>query len=279
MSVVEAFQTPPCHAHGQAEAFGEAFDLPHGRGRPARAPDQQERPLRARQQGGKLVERRRRRGAVDALITWHVGDRGAAPERVLGQRQHHRTGTPAGGHRVGSRHELGDPVGAVDLGHPLGHLAEHAAVVDLLECLALVEVITNLTDEQDHRCGVLKRRMHRDARIGRARAARDKANAGLAGQLAVGLRHVSGAAFLPADDRCDCVLMVVERVDARQIALARHQEHALRALDAQLFDQNLAAIPFAWRTHAWSPRLISISTNTHSPSWALITLCSTPAAR
>ena len=47
-----------------------------------------------------------------------------------------------------------------------------------------------------------------------ARTARDEADARLAGELAVGLGHVGGAAFLAAYDGFDGARVFVQRVDA-----------------------------------------------------------------
>ena len=194
------------------------------------------------QRGAQAFEVRRAGMVRHALVARHVRDGGRAPQRVFGQRQHHRAGPAAGGGGVGAGDELGDAVAAVDLGDPLGHGAEHAAVVDFLEGLALHEVVADLAHEQDHGRGILEGRVHADAGVGGARTARDEADARLAGELAVGLGHVGGAAFLAAYDGFDGARVFVQRVDAGQIAFARDQEHAPRAVDAQLLHQYLAAI-------------------------------------
>ena len=100
----------------------------------------------------------------DALVAPGVGDGGGLGLHVLGQREHHRAG-PAR-HRGVERaaHVLGHAVGAVDLRDPLRHLAVHAAVVDLLERLALDEVVADLADEENHRRRILVRGVHADAR-------------------------------------------------------------------------------------------------------------------
>ena len=83
--------------------------------------------------------------------------------------------------------------------------------------------------------------VHADAGWWRPDRARDEADARLAGELAVGLGHVGGAAFLAAYDGFDGARVFVQRVDAGQIAFARDQEHA-RAPWTQLLHQYLAAI-------------------------------------
>ena len=242
MALVEAFQPPPGRADRQLEGLGEGGDALDRPGGPAAAAQQQEGMARGVQRGAQAFEVRRAGMVRHALVARHVRDGGRAPQRVFGQRQHHRAGPAAGGGGVGAGDELGDAVAAVDLGDPLGHGAEHAAVVDFLEGLALHEVVADLAHEQDHGRGILEGRVHADAGVGGARTARDEADARLAGELAVGLGHVGGAAFLAAYDGFDGARVFVQRVDAGQIAFARDQEHAPRAVDAQLLHQYLAAI-------------------------------------
>ena len=77
--------------------------------------------------------------------------------------------------------------------------------------------------------------------VGRAGTARDEADARAAGQLAVGLRHVGGAAFLAADDEPHGLARVVQRVEHGEIALARHAESEIDAVDLERVDEQLAA--------------------------------------
>ena len=151
---------------------------------------------------------------------------------------------PAVGRGVeGARDQLGDARGIVDLGRPFGDRAEHRAVVELLERLALAHVARDLADEQDHRRRILARDVQARRRIGGARPAGDEADAGPPGRLADGLRHHRGAALLPADRDRDRA--VVEGVERRDIALARHAEHVAHAVDDELIDQHFAAGPGA----------------------------------
>ncbi len=83
--------------------------------------------------------------------------------------------------------------------------------------------------------------MHTDAGVGRARPARHEADAGAAGELAVGLRHVGGAALLAAYDEADLLAHVIERVECREIALAGYAEGRVGAMNPELIDENLAA--------------------------------------
>ena len=171
-----------------------------------------------------------------------VRDLGFAPQGVFGQCQHHRPRTAAARHLIGTRDVFRNARGVVDLRDPLGHLAEHAAVIDFLEGFALDEVATDLTDEQDHRRGILIGGVHGDGGVGGARATGDEAHARLVGQLAVGFGHVACATFLAADDGLDGALVLIERIDARQVAFARHQEDTLGAVQTDLIDEDLPAI-------------------------------------
>ncbi len=121
--------------------------------------------------------------------------------------------------------------------------AEHRAVIELLEGLALAHVARDLADEQDQRGRILPRDMHARRRIGGAGPARDEADARPAGRLAAGFRHDGGAALVPADGDRD--VAVVEGVERRDIALARHAEHVAHAVDDELIDQNFAGRPGA----------------------------------
>ena len=90
--------------------------------------------------------------------------------------------------------------GVVDLGDPLGQFAEHAAVIDLLECFAFGHIAPNLPDEQDQRRGVLVRGVYAHRGVGRPRSAGDEGDARLSSHLAPGIGHVGDTAFLPAND-------------------------------------------------------------------------------
>ena len=71
-------------------------------------------------------------------------------------------------------------------------------------------------------------------------AARDEADARPAGELAVGVGHEGGAAFLAVDDQADAA-RVVQRVEHREVALAGNAERVVDAVDQQLVDENAAA--------------------------------------
>jgi hypothetical protein len=127
----------------------------------------------------------------------------------------------------------------VHLRGPLGQRPEGGAVVELLEGLALADAPRDLPDEHDHRRRILPGDVNAGRGVGGAGAAGDEADARAAGELAVGLRHHGGAAFLAADGDRDG--RVVQRVERRKIALARNAEDVVDPVDEKLIDENLAA--------------------------------------
>ncbi len=78
--------------------------------------------------------------------------------------------------------------------------------------------------------------MHAHAGVAGARAAGDQADAGLAGQLAIGLGHVGGAGLVAAGDDPDAIGNIGQGVEQRQIALAGHAEHVVDPVGEQALD-------------------------------------------
>ena len=140
-----------------------------------------------------------------------------------------------------ARDELGDPVGAVDLLDPLRHRPEHVAVVDLLERLAPHHPAADLADQEDQRRRVLIGGVDPARGVGGAGAARDHADPGPAGELAVGVGHVRGSDLVAAGDEPQ--RGVVERVEHGQVALAGNAEGQLGPVDDELIDEEPAARP------------------------------------
>ena len=178
-------------------------------------------------------------GSNGARIRHH----GALDQHVLRHRDHHRPGPAVAGGVEGARDQFRNARGIVDLGRPFGDRAEHRAVVEFLERLALAHMAPDLADEHDHRRGILARDVDAGRGVGGARPARDEADAGAAGGLADRLGHHGGAALVPADGERD--FAIVKRVERGQIALARHAEHVAHPVDRQLIDQDFAAGPRA----------------------------------
>jgi len=82
--------------------------------------------------------------------------------------------------------------------------------------------------------------VHADAGIGGPRPARHKADAWTSAQLALGLGHEGGTAFLAAGHEADAVTVLVKAVEHGQIAFARHAETGLHALGDEGFDEGVA---------------------------------------
>ncbi len=204
-------------------------------------PSRHERSLRSSEQAAKLLDllaAGMRLHDVERLCVLCVG---VAREHVLGQREHHRARTACAGGRERTRDVLGDPVRAVDLRDPLRHRPEHPPVVDLLKGLALLLVRRDLTDEQDQRSGVLEGGVHADGRVRGTGPSRHDGDARATGELPVGVGHVRGAGFVAARDQADRRL--VQAVEQREEALARNAEDGVRAVDDELVDEELAAVP------------------------------------
>src|SRR5689334_7058528 len=83
--------------------------------------------------------------------------------------------------------------------------------------------------------------MHANTCIAGAGSPRDEADAGAAGELAVGICHISGAAFLAAYDQPDFAAHVVKRIKHRKEAFSGHREDRVRAMNPELIDHKLAA--------------------------------------
>src|SRR3546814_15025853 len=96
------------------------------------------------------------------------------------------------------------------------------------ERLALGHVAPDLADEEDHRRRILEGDMDAGAGAGRARPARHEADAGPAGQLAIGLCHHRCATFLAAEV-IGALRLVVECVEHGEVALTGHADDAFAA--------------------------------------------------
>ena len=204
--------------------------------RPTAAAKQHDRRPRGAEHLGELRHCGRPRRGLDRRKGRRVGNGNALDQHVLGDGDDDRS-RPSVRRRVeGARDDLRHARRIVDLGRPFGHRAEHRAIIDLLEGLALTHVARDLADEHDERARILLRDMDAVSAIGGAGAAGDEADAGTAGHFADGFGHHRGAGLLPAHR--DGNIAVMKRVEHRQIALAGHAKDVLHAVDAQLIDQN-----------------------------------------
>ncbi|MNJ26376.1 hypothetical protein D3C77_208570 [compost metagenome] len=221
----------------QAQTFGPGGNRVGRRIAPARTAQDQHRPFGLAQPLAHLFDEGRvQRGFCRDDRT----DRGGASvlvQDVLGQGDDDRAHAALLGDGEGALDHLDGALRALDLGGPFGQAAEDFAIVDLLEGAAAAVGQGDLADEQDHRRRILMRRMHADRGVGRARPARDHADAGTARQLAIGLGHVGGAGLVAADDDLDLVAHVGQGVEHGEIALARHAEDLVDPVHHQGFDQ------------------------------------------
>ena len=214
----------------QADALGPVAD---GGGRlvgPAGTAEHQKRAFGLGQPCADLFDEG---GVQGGFRGGHRPDRGRAAvgvQDILGQGDDHGPHPALKRGGKGALDDLDGAFGALDLGGPFGQAAEDLAIVDLLEGTAPAVGQGDLADEQDHRGGVLMRRMHADRGVGRAGAAGDHADAGLAGQLAVSLRHIGGAGFVAAGDDLDPVAHIGEGIEDGEIALAGDAEDAVDAV-------------------------------------------------
>jgi hypothetical protein len=238
------------HAHRQVVGLDEALDVVARFARPRRAAEDHQRALR---RGEEMMEALHVLAAGVGLrgnIRLGIGGAGLVGQHVLGQRQHHRPAPPGGRDLEGARDVLGNAIGAVDPRRPLGERAEHRGEVDLLESLSVAEVGSDVAHEEDHRRGILERGVHADRGLGRARAARDETQPRAVGELSVGLGHVRRRGLVAADDELQLVLHVVEAIEHREEAFARHGEREVGAVHHQLVDEDVSRGAFAhsWRT-------------------------------
>ena len=236
MQRIEQMAAAERGAYRQRIFLRKAADAVAGRLRPAAAAEQHDRRAGAGEHLRKFCHLGVAGRGLDQRERRRVGHGDALDQHVLGDADHDRP-RPAVRRGVESaRHDLRHARRVVDFGRPFGHRAEIGAVVDLLEGLALAHLARHLADEHDERRRILARDVDAWRGIGGARPARDEADAGLAGHFSDRLRHHAGAALLAADR--DGEIGVVERVEHRQIALARHAEDVAHAVDVQLVDQN-----------------------------------------
>ena len=199
---------------------------------PAAAADQHDRPLGGGEQPAHFGEVGGAGMRPHRAVRADDRGGGAVAQHVLGQGHDDRAGAAGGRDLERLVHQLRDALGHVDLRHPFGERRVHLAEIDLLERLAVDLVARHLADQHDHRRRILERGMDADRGVAGAGAARHQQHAGLAGQLAVGLGHKGGAAFLAAGHEAD-LGGVEQRVEHFEIALAGDAERHLDAMRAQ----------------------------------------------
>ena len=217
--------------------LGEFAQVGAGSLGPAAAADDRDRPLRLRKYREQPLDGiacRRRGHALPGRCGGRLRFLG---EHVFRQRQDDGP-LPPGRRRVErATHVFGDTPRIVDLRRPLRRLAEHAAVVDLLEGLAVGEPPRDLADEEDQRSRILKGRVDTDRRVRRAGPARDEGDARPPDELAVRIRHVRRAALVSARDQLHAIAHVVEFVFVQR----RTDTDVVDALLHQALDEDLTA--------------------------------------
>ena len=209
--------------------------------RPATFADDDQRALRGGEQLAHATELLRARRDARRLDRRRIGDVGLLREHVLGQREHDRAGPPRHGERDRLGEVLRDALRRVDLPRRLRDPPEDPRVVELLPGLASAKRARDLADEEEHRRRVLAGGVHADRRLGRARPARDEADARSPRELADRFRRVRRALLVAAGDEPD--RRVVERVEHREVALARDAEGKLDPVSLELVDEDPAARP------------------------------------
>ncbi len=151
MGVVEEVLAAEGGAGRDAMGFGELRDVLGCRLRPGGAAQDQERALGLGQALGEMIHVAGTRCRLRRGVALGIGDAGDLAQHVLRDRQHHRPGTPGCRDVEGLVQILRHPRRIIDLCHPFGELPEHAAVVDLLERLAVDMVAADLADEENER--------------------------------------------------------------------------------------------------------------------------------
>ena len=119
--------------------------------------------------------------------------------------------------------------------------AEHLAIVDFLEALAIGLLERDLAYEKQQRRAVLHGDVNADGAVAGAWAAGDEGSSGTAFQLAVGVRHIDRARLEPTGDGLNAIMHVVKAIEDVEIALARDDERGVDSLGNQGVGQNAAA--------------------------------------
>ena len=114
-------------------------------------------------------------------------------------------------------------------------------VIHFLEGLAVTGVAGHIADKQNHGRGVLESGVHPNRGVGRPRATRDKADAGAASELALGLGHEGRPTLLAAGHESELIAVQVKAVQHRQITFSGHPESMGNALGQEAFNKQVAS--------------------------------------
>ena len=134
----------------------------------------------------------------------------------------------------GARNNFGNARGIVHLDGPFRHGAEDLFIIDFLKRPTAAHGAFDLADEHDQWHAVVFGNMDRMGAVHRARSARRKEDADLAGQPRIGVGHDACACLLTCDSDLD--LRVVKGIEHGEIGFARHAEDMLDTLQGELVD-------------------------------------------
>ena len=245
MGVVKHILASEGAGHRHAVFFGEFRQRPVGPGGPRRTAENDHRPLGLPQQFAKPSHGvgRRRGDRAHRLLKIRGGH--LVPEHILGQFHHHRPRAVGNRHAPGIEQLPGNGLGALNPQHRLGDAAIDPTVIQFLKRLAPPLMARILADEQQHRRGILKRGVDADHGIGGAGPPGDKTNPRLAAQLAAGLGHISGPAFLATRYQPDAPAVMIKSVQRAQVTFAGDAERVGHPVGRQAVHQHPAAAAFA----------------------------------
>jgi hypothetical protein len=178
-----------------------------------------------------------------------VGDRAA----VVAGRDHHRVGVVAGDvlgqfqvRRAGAfllgatealAHAGRDVVGRDDLPRVLGQRLHHVDHVDNLEMSLFGQFHRLLAGDHQHRHAAEVGVCGGSHEIRRAGAERGQADAGAAGQAAVGRRHEAGDLFMPREDQLD--RGSAQRFEQVEVFFPGNAEHVFHAFGFERFHEQV----------------------------------------
>ena len=180
---------------------------------------------------------------LDRLGTRHHRRGGQHAEQILRQGQDDRAGPALHRHMKRPRDVLGQAVGALHLGGPLGHAQgawpEDLPVVEFLERLTVALIRSHLPNQQDQRHAVLEGGVHTNGGVGGTRPPGDTTDTWPACQPGVGIGHEGRPTLLPTGDEPDVPAVLVKAVGHREIALAGHTEDGVDTLGDERLDEGM----------------------------------------
>ncbi len=222
--------------------FRKSLEARHAFLGPAGAAGDEDRAFCLTQHFGEGGHLRQAWMCLDGRIGLCLGSFDLFHQHVFGQRQHHGAGAAGSGDGKSAGDEFRDAAGIIDLAHPFCEFGKGAAIFHFLKGLALAGIPLHLTDEQDHRNGILPCNVQAGRSICGTGATGHHADARLARQPPPGIGHHGCAAFLTADHGFDAAF--IKRIQNGQIAFARNAGNAGDTIGLQRFDDQLPACSF-----------------------------------